>query len=75
MRNETGAKLGIAMSAAGVSIGSWSAMSGAISGLQSGANTAAEAGVFVGLVSCVFGLSMAFLATWYRRLAKVSERP
>ena len=74
MRSDAGARLGIVLSAAGTTIGAWSAVGATISGVQSGANTALEAGVFIGSVGCIFGLSMAFLGTWYRRLAKASER-
>ncbi len=74
MRSDTGARLGIALSAVGTTIGAWLAAGATITGVQSGANTALEAGVFIGSVGCIFGLWMAFLAIRYRRLAKASDR-
>lgn len=74
MRGDTGAMLGMALGATGMTIGSWLSVTAAISGVQSATNTAAEAGIFIGSVACVYGLSMAFLAIWYRRLAKAGKR-
>ena len=74
MRNEAGAKLGIVMSALGIVLGAWFSARGTLSGVQSGANTAAEAGVFIGVLACVVGVSTAFLATLYRRLTTTSDR-
>ena len=75
MQRETGVKLGIIGATAGMTIGGWQAVSGAIIGVQQGTNTAAEAGIFIGILACVLGSAVAFLAMNYRRWTMASERP